>query len=544
MNKIKSIFFLVFLLINLISFSQTEDATNAYKVLYNKASQLCENKKEDAFCKAFHFFAQKKYDSCIVYSNKALLSAKTKKTEHKNILNYIQGTSYIRKKLYKKALLSIESVIDSGIFKSLRDEKLGRIYLQTGNYRKSISFYKQFIKLNDSLPTKIKKSVFHNLGVSYLLVKEYQKAREFLDKEFELINKTDTISIIGFKTDLANIYYEQYIDSVAIPLFKEAYDLATKISSLDHKRRTTYNLAIVEKNRKNYKKSLEHYQQYIKIKDSINNRDRIWELAEIDKKNAIKIKEQEILIQNKELRKQQLIIVLLLFILGLIIVIMYLVSKYRKRRILLKAEIGNLKAVNEERKRISEELHDGILSKLFGIRMNLGFINYAASNEEKIKYHNFLEELNEVEKEIRQVSHKLGNEIMIKDDFISELTKLIESKSKLGNFAYEMKVAKDVNWSKFSTDAIVNIYRVLQEVFQNIVKHSKAKNVLFKVIKENNNLIINVKDDGIGFNIKEIRSKGIGIKNIDSRTNKIGGLINISSKISVGSNIMMKIPYK
>ncbi len=90
------------------------------------------------------------------------------------------------------------------------------------------------------------------------------------------------------------------------------------------------------------------------------------------------------------MKRQQIIMYALIIISSLILIIEFLVYKSRKKRLLFEAEIQKLKVVEEERKRISEELHDGVLGKLFGIRMNLGLIN---NLERENQFNNYLDEL-------------------------------------------------------------------------------------------------------------------------------------------------------
>ena len=73
---------------------------------------------------------------------------------------------------------------------------------------------------------EFKKNAFHNIGLSYIHLKDYSSAKQYFDKEFSLIKKVDTSSIIRAKMELANVYYNQYLDDDAIPLFLESYNLS------------------------------------------------------------------------------------------------------------------------------------------------------------------------------------------------------------------------------------------------------------------------------------------------------------------------------
>ncbi|WP_162143118.1 tetratricopeptide repeat-containing sensor histidine kinase [Tenacibaculum ovolyticum] len=283
--------------------------------------------ENDLFRKASYFFFQKEYDSSYVLSQKALSS--TKYQDEKDILKYIQGSSAIKKGLYRKALESISSISNNNYY-VLKEFKLGRIYINLKKYNKAIYHYKRWEGYNDS-DLRFKKDGYHNLGLSYIHLKKYDKAKQYFNKELSLINKKDTLELVTVKMDLANVYYGQYMDDKAIPLFIESYELAKIFSSIKLKQNSAQNMAVVERNRKRYKESVGYYREFIKWKDSIWSRDRIWQLTEKDKKIAVAQKQQEIVVQNEQIKRQKVVQKGLLFgASGLLVFLGGLAFFYRK----------------------------------------------------------------------------------------------------------------------------------------------------------------------------------------------------------------------
>ncbi|CAM1348887.1 HAMP domain-containing histidine kinase [Tenacibaculum insulae] len=291
-----------FFLITIVSFSQ-EAKINDLEILYNEGDYISNSTKNKNFIKAYKYYREKKYDSCYAYCSKAILNALSK--EEKNILNYIQGVSAIEKALYKKALENILLVSDQK-YENLKQQKLGRIYLSLKDYDKAIFHYEKWNK-NNNKDLNFKKSSYHNLGLCYIHKKNYKKAKGYFSKELSLIKSNDTLALVRAKMDLANVYYNQYLDDEAIPLFKEAYDLARSFTDIELKQYTAKNMAVVEKNRKNFKKSVGYYIEFGKWKDSIWNRDKIWELTEKDKKIAVAQKQQEIAVQDEQIKRQKVV---------------------------------------------------------------------------------------------------------------------------------------------------------------------------------------------------------------------------------------------
>ena len=195
-----------------------------------------------------------------------------------------------------------------------------------------------------------------------------------------------------------------------------------------------------------------------------------------------------------------------------------------------------------ERNRISQELHEGILGRLFGTRVGLGFLDLRADEKTQEQHEAFLDELQDIEKEIREVSHKLNDNFDDPDvNFTSIITQLLESKSQIGDFKFHLNIDENITWK--STDEIikVNIYRIIQETLQNTIKHAQAKNVILGFSSNAEELTVLIEDDGVGFNMKKSR-KGIGLKNMKSRVEKLNGTLEIISAMNKGTQIHIKIP--
>lgn len=148
-----------------------------------------------------------------------------------------------------------------------------------------------------------------------------------------------------------------------------------------------------------------------------------------------------------------------------------------------------------------------------------------------------------IEEEIREVSHNLNDNFSSsKIHFGYVLNQLVENKSHLSGFAYQLNIDKNIIWNNIDEIIKVNLYRIIQEALQNIVKYADAKNVVLCFLVVQNKLMVSVNDDGVGFAIKK-KKKGIGIKNMKSRIQKLNGMFSIQSEIGKGTNIDFTIPF-
>lgn len=199
------------------------------------------------------------------------------------------------------------------------------------------------------------------------------------------------------------------------------------------------------------------------------------------------------------------------------------------------------KARREERERISEELHDGIVARLFGIRLRWDFADIW-EREERLQLHKQqLEELQNVENGIRKISHNLNNH-SIKDsaNFLVNIRKLIEEKGRLGGFQFHFEHYDTAMWEGLDVFTKVNLHRILEEALHNIVKHAGASKVSLVLMESEDKLSLELRDNGKGYE-ETIGKKGIGIKNMRSRAKKIGASISIKK---TGNGTLLLIKFK
>ena len=192
---------------------------------------------------------------------------------------------------------------------------------------------------------------------------------------------------------------------------------------------------------------------------------------------------------------------------------------------------------------MSEELHDGVLGNLYGIKMNLAVLNPQNNPDAVSKREEFIEGLSNVIDEIRSVSHELHANAIDADVGYTQLIEyLLLQKSKTNGYNYELLSDNDTNWQEIPGDIKMNIYRIVQEAVQNINKYAKANNVKVILKSDDNSIHLTISDDGIGFTTNA-KKDGIGIKNIKSRVERLNGNVAFNSELKKGTSIVVDIPY-
>lgn len=432
---------------------------------------------------------------------------------------------------------------------------IGLLYFKRGDYVKSIEFYNQLNndEIKNNFP-EIYTYTKQNLTFSkYKLgnIKDFEKEyREVLENYKEL-----NLSTVLPKVQLSEFYESQNQLEKAQEFALDAYNISVKEKVYRYKLFALKQLANVFPEKATY-----YSNEYIKLTDSI---------ATIDKKvqntfARIEYRVDELSNENLLLEQQNKLTIYYSLIIGLIVVMVFVYrwqkQKQREYILIQEQQKSNEEVYNmiinqqnkmdyvkeQEKQKISRELHDGVLGKLFGVRMNLDILNNDA-NSSKDDRQNYINEIIKVEKQIRQISHELSDETRsIINNYQLMIDKLVDEQKGISGKVINYDVDSKVPWDLFSAQEKINIYRIIQETFQNINKYSNASTVDFLIKFIENKLEISILDNGKGFEVKKA-AKGIGIRNMKERARIINATYKISSEVNNGTHTSIKLevtPYK
>ncbi|WP_408049075.1 tetratricopeptide repeat-containing sensor histidine kinase [Tenacibaculum halocynthiae] len=541
------------------------------------------------------------YDKAYFHFNKAYLAFIRKKFKNE-AAQVLLGMSHIKgnyRDYLGSEILDIKAV---KIFKELKNyNKICSVYNHLGllqydikEYDKAIFYYKKSINYYNKLSLKIRKkkkfSIFNNLANALLKKKKYGKALNFYNQEldktlnlkqyarildnrayckllmkdtlgvkdnfYKALNIRDSINdktgILMSKIRLSQ-YYSYAKDTFrAIKYIQEAKILGKRI-----KNGRDYLASLKQLSNLDVKNSKKYLDRYIEFNDSLISAERRIQ----NKFTRIEFETDEYIEETERLSQQRIWIIVTSIAGVFILSLLYFLRVQKVQNEKLSIEAEHQKANEEvyvltlqqqakleeerikERNRISEELHDGILGKLFGTRFGLGFLPIKGEEQTLEKHQSLLNELQDIEKEIRDVSHKLSDNFSNSNiNFTSIIKQLLEDKGVIGNFTHNITFSPDIVWKDINEITKANIYRIIQEALQNIIKHAKAKKVILDFSLKNQDLVIKIKDNGVGFNSKKGK-KGIGLKNIKTRIEKLKGSIEIKSEINVGTTLLINTPY-
>ncbi|MCI9843972.1 tetratricopeptide repeat protein [Flavobacterium pectinovorum] len=293
MNNNQKCFFIAlsFLLNSIFVFSQGKPVDYLLKSEVKK--KVLKYNQEINFNKAQVFFFGKNWDSTLVYSIKQLSSKKA--PELKNYCHYFRAVSFLEKKIFNEAKKEFNLISSDFRFNYKVNFLLGEIALEQNEFKIALSHFNAIEKLSEDLYDFKESGVLLNIGLCHLHLREFDDAEKYFFRSVELQEvEKDSLMLISSYMNIANLYYTQYKDNQAIPYFEKAYSLSKKVKSFDLKRAAAKNMAAVEENRKNFQTALVYRKEYEAWKDSLNDQNKVWEIAEVEKKFAIKQKQKEV----------------------------------------------------------------------------------------------------------------------------------------------------------------------------------------------------------------------------------------------------------
>lgn len=340
---------------------------------------------------------------------------------------------------------------------------------------------------------------------AYIKISEYNlaishgKSAEQIDIKNK--NKTTTIAI---KRGLSQAYR-------SIGDYKTAYNYRVRMDSLVNVRRNLQTRALTDS-------LLIAFETEKKEKDII-------------------LKDLEIAQKESQLSKQKWFFVALIIVLLSLIIFIFIYVKFKKieqKKLQFEAEKAVLSSLKDgeerERKRLSSELHDGLASDLTGLKIQLEQLPNIPKN--------LIQSVTNIHKDVRLISHNLSPLILDERGLVGALEYYIDqinSTDLEATFTHNIK-----NDVILSQNAALLLYRTIQEIIQNALKHADCSEISVQMYLKDDLISIAVEDDGKGFNLKDMENSH-GIVSIKSKIKTLGGAVEINSSPNNGTTFFITI---
>ncbi len=455
-----------------------------------------------------------------------------------------------------------------------------------------------FAELGDSLQIA---KCYHNLGKVWQSSGELDVALAYMEKALAIKkNMTDTISTSNSMAGIADIYKFKGEHQKALTRFKEVLELRRSIHYVDGEISSLMHIGGVYVNLENYKEANRWIHQaldlalksdrirlasqcylglsqfyaadqdfenaykyqllYHQVTDSINSARNAAHLDELLVQYETEKQQRELvelgLQQEKDAASlaeanfwQSTLIMGILMIVGIAILVVILIIRHNrsqreaaKRKAEKRASELKLQALNaliqgqeSERKRIAQDLHDGLGGMLASLRIRMPAEGNAPEEVQGLAEH-----VDEICGELRRIAHNMMPEVLLRFGLVAAIEDLAQKVNSGGRLNVEVQQvgmegakARDENFE-------LPVYRIVQELLSNALKHANATEILVQFYQEEKRLNIIVEDNGDGFAADN--SEGMGMKSLRSRIEYLNGTLTIDSQPKNGTSAIVELP--
>lgn len=505
------------------------------------------------------------HDSAIIYFSKAM--ALRLQYDHNNLYHLAalyanMGVVYKNMHQLKKALLYLKKAEDIAVknnfinLAAITYNNLIMLFIEESN----VGMARQYLRKMETLPitSQEERNRINIMNGKVLFIEhQYKKAIPFFQHVLAS-GTTDKRSIITSLEDLGNIYYSMKNYKLSKHYYEAELEVALKaginglqiLGIYDH-------LAEVNKAMGNYKEAYGYIVRCANMLDSANKKERQQAADELeikyrtlDKEKELNVKQLQLVSAENNLNKKTLQIrgivsaALILFFISVFFIQRQNV-KLQKARIREKEQkIEQLKAVidaeEKERSRIGYQLHDDVMLEFSLVKMNMTtFSEQHPYLSVMTAYTNITQQLDRASIKLRQTARNLMPETVLEDGLVAAIHYFCNSVQKISNLRITFQNYSDL--PKLPIDTEVNLYRMVQELIQNVIKHAEASAVLVQIGHRARTINITVEDNGKGIENMEQTREGMGLKGIQSRLQAIQGVIDIYNIKPHGTSVNIEV---
>lgn len=499
-----------------------QGATLAEAIKDQLLMRVCNNNLSSVFIEL------KDFQKVLDYAEKAYEIAGKLKNDYaraSSIINMAIGESELNRN-YKKAILLFDSV--SAIGKRMEEPVLE---LDAMNGRGEIfTKMKQFDKANDEFKRLLKDAA--NRG----------------QKPYEMFAAAG----------LAGIAEQKGLFSAAEKFIQMAISIADSTGALLEKKNYIGMAAGIAEKSGNLHLAIGFYWQYNQLSNSLLSEQRQSDIRLEEARFNASQREQKIDLQQAQISSRNWQIgVLVISLLAASLIFFLWLKNLNKKRQLQQRQIEQLeqekqllstqallRGQEEERSRMAKDLHDGLGGMLSGIKLTLGAMkgNMVLTAENSRLFSGALHKLDQTISEMRRVAQSMMPEALLRLGLGQALNDYCDGLS-------ENSAGFTINYQQFGmderlpNDTEIVVYRIVQELLTNVIKHSEANEVLVQLMQQEKLLMLTVEDNGNGFDIANTLDKqGSGLNNIHSRVRYLHGIIDVKAGPGKGSSFHIEIP--
>ncbi|MCW5909825.1 MAG: tetratricopeptide repeat protein [Cyclobacteriaceae bacterium] len=522
---------------------------------------------------------QSDYSTAVEYLLKAAeIINQSSSTEIKQTLPQVYGNighNLIAEKQYEKGIeyekkaLLIKGYPSEARYRVMLHLDIFDAYLKLENHQTAKAYLDSAIQLNAPLENlHLSSMVFSNQAYYFRYVKDYSSALQAYLEAYRLCAETGNEYMKSqMGNNIAEMYFQAGRYDEAMKYALEANDIGKRLKEYNVVTASYTTLKQLAAKKADYKKALEYATLSQQYADSVTNRETQKTVLSLEAKYQHEKREKEITeltIANTQkemelVKRNRLLLVggISVFAVLLVLGLLYKNSKQKQelsereqalqqekiRELERQQQIVSLQSMingqEAERTRIARDLHDGLGGLFSTIKMYFSALQHdepgLAGKELFQKSYTLVDSTAE---EVRRIAHNMMPEVLMKLGLVNALKDLCASTSagKLLTVSLEVHGMD----SRLNTSTEVMLFRIVQELLNNIMKHARATEAIIQFIREGNRLSVIVEDNGRGFNTQEADAqKHAGLEAIESRVAYLNGKMSIDSQKDAGTTVMM-----
>lgn len=434
------------------------------------------------------------------------------------------------------------------------------------DFQTAINYYEESIRFSSMTgdERRIAKEN-QNIAAVYNKLEKPEVALGYIQKSLDYYRSTnDAEGTLGALFTLGKTYYRLKEYGKAIEAYKESEKMALETNLTGGIQYLYEALAMPYYDLKDYKSAYDCYIKYMTLRDSVYNAEKSKQIIELETKYQSELKQKEILrLKAEEKRKTALLYSFTAVIALLGFSIFYFIRLLSKNKIIAEQDLlireekirelekermylaarSVIEGEEAERSRLASDLHNGLGGLLSGIKINLSSMkeNAVITHENISSFNHALSLLDTSISELRRIAHNLMPETLnhyglrtALEDFCTQVAPSGKPEISLQFFGDDIRYSKELE---------LTMYRVIQELVNNALKHSEATRINVQVFSEPHRLSAQVTDNGKGFDTTatEKERKGKGLENIRDRIIALNGRFDIWSQPGQGTETSIEI---
>jgi len=520
------------------------------------------------------YLAQPLYDSAIFYFHEFIkLSDQTGYRDGLGKATVNLGSTYYllydydRARKYLLESIDVNRKLNNSRYIGIAYSNLGNIAYEEHQNDTALDYFNKAKEIYSKLDNKYGLTILYsNIGHIYLSQKQFDKAYKQYAQAKKLFHEMgDEDGVLAASINQGLTFERRGNYAQALLVYDSCILIAQKMNSLNRMMELYKNIFKTYQLNNNFKQAFNYQTLYHELRDSIFNIEKAKVINELeikyerekDQAHILTLKnenlEKDIYLQKRTIQRN----IYLFSGLGIILIIMFLLIhvrlRTRKDKIIAVQRIKQLEdekkvlaarliveGQEEERKRIARELHDGL-----GVLLSTAKMQFTTIRDKSPENQSMIDKatklLEQASGDVRRISHNMMPGLLTKYGFFDAADDLVEQVNDMEGMNASIGIIGEPK--RLTENTEIMLFRILQELVNNTLKHAEARNIKLELEMEPNKLQLKYTDDGKGFDIsKKMKSQTLGLTGIHSRINFIGGQMELTSEIGKGVFYHISVP--